>query len=158
MGVSGYSSLMRLQLRGSRGIGSSRRGKKQLATEGLLLQVTWGHRLTGSRCDWIRARATSPKYSVKQAQNTVINQGLSEGSGMSGSMILMMQTVQIPGPFFLSRYSQGEIRVQPEMERSEDCQREGRKVVRAREGPVRRGRHFSGSQSLMGSPKSEKSR
>lgn len=33
MGVSSYSSLMRLQLRGSRGINSSRRGKKQLAQE-----------------------------------------------------------------------------------------------------------------------------
>lgn len=33
MGVSSYSSPMRLQLRGSRGINSSRRGKKQLAQE-----------------------------------------------------------------------------------------------------------------------------
>ena len=52
MGVSSYSRPMRLQLRKSRGISSSRRGKKQLAPEpmqSLLLKVTWGHRLKGAR-------------------------------------------------------------------------------------------------------------
>lgn len=52
MGESSYSSLMRLQLRGSQGINSSRRGKKTAGAgtlQGPLLKVTRGHKLEDSR-------------------------------------------------------------------------------------------------------------
>lgn len=100
MGVSSYSSLMRLQLGGSRGINSSRRRKKsswRRSPAGPLAKGNAGSQagrfqvMTG----WARGN-----WHVKQAQDTVVTD--------PGQARLMTDRHQLRGPICLSRHSRGE--------------------------------------------------